>query len=147
MDNRSPEEPYGAQVAVAVAIGIFGILGIFVAIKAIGGHIIEDPYWWTTDIWKLGTVITLAYLGLVTLGLVCYVFRRMYEATMDEYMDARYTKYQMDILGIGKTNRLNHIIMKLGGWGVKKSNYKGVWIISIAYLLITLSLLVFIGIY
>ena len=34
-----------ARVTVAVAIGIFGILGIFVAIKAIGGHIIEDPYW------------------------------------------------------------------------------------------------------
>jgi len=62
MNNPNPEEPYGemiqfaiqgaadmAQVTVAVAIGIFGILGIFVAIKAIGGHMMKDPYWWTFE--------------------------------------------------------------------------------------------------
>ena len=77
-----------AQVTVAVAIGIFGILGIFVAITATGGHIIEDPYWWTTDLWKLREVVTLsvAYLGPVTLGLVCYVYRRLFEAMIDEYL-------------------------------------------------------------
>jgi hypothetical protein len=71
----------------------------------------------------------------------------LYEAIIDEYLDIGYTKYQMDLRRIGKTNWLNNVIMKLGGWEGKKRSHKGVWAVTIIYLLIILYLLVFVGIY
>jgi hypothetical protein len=54
-----------SQVTVAVAIGLFGILALFVIIKTTG--FVADGWWWTTDPWRLATAVTLsaAYLGLV----------------------------------------------------------------------------------
>jgi hypothetical protein len=141
-----------SQITVAVAIGLFGILAIFVAIKAVSGiAIFGDAWWWTKDFWKVGAFVSLssAYLGLVALGLACYLWRRQLEAITDKYMDLGYMRYQKDLRQLANTNLLTRIIVRLGATGetAEKRRYKGIWILSVSYLVISVSLLVFIGIY
>ena len=141
-----------SQVTVAVAIGLFGILAIFVTIKTmLGVGVFDDGWWWTKDLWRLATAVTLsaAYLGLVLLGLVCYLWRRQFEAIFDEYLDIGYTKYQKDLRRVSKANWLTNTMIRIGSAPetAEKRRYNGIWIISISYLVISLSLLVVVGIY
>jgi hypothetical protein len=63
--------------------------------------------------------------------------------------DISYTKFQKDLRRISKANWLTNTMVRLGSAPeiAEKRRHKGIWAISISYLVITISLLVIVGIY
>jgi hypothetical protein len=110
--------------------GLFGILALFIAIKTVTGvGIIENPWWWTTDWWKIAVVVTLsiAYLGLITLGLACYLWRRQFDALIDEYLDNAYSKFQNDLRRVAQKKWLTRAMFKLSWSGsLEQRRHRGI---------------------
>jgi hypothetical protein len=134
-----------AQVAVAVAIGIFGILAIFITINALDSPLTMD----TNLLIAAVVILSIAYWGIVILGLACYIFRRLFEGLMNEYTKTGYPEYENEIRQLAKHNTLTRLLIKVlwpntaSQVGVK---YKGIWPISILYLMISFLLWFIIGV-
>ena len=98
-----------AQVTIAVAIGIFGILAIFITINGQSSS-------WTKDANLLPAavvILSIAYWGIVILGLSSYIFRRLFEGLMNEYTKTGYPEYENEIRQIAKRNKLTHLLIKV----------------------------------
>lgn len=79
-----------AQFTVAIAVGIFGILAIFVSLDTHNMKV-KDSFWenalWTQPLWIRGSgiILSIAYWALVLFGIQTYVSRRLYEGIMGDY--------------------------------------------------------------
>jgi hypothetical protein len=68
-----------AQFSLAIAVGIFGILAIFVTINPPNDIKTQDPFLknalWTQHpwVWSTGIVLSIAYCALVLFGIQTYV--------------------------------------------------------------------------
>jgi uncharacterized membrane protein YdjX (TVP38/TMEM64 family) len=98
-----------AQVAVAVAIGIFGILAIFITINGIDNLLTMD----TNLLFAAVVILSIAYWGIIILGLACYIFRRLFEGLMNEYTKTGYPEYENEIRQIAKRNKLTNLLKVL----------------------------------
>jgi hypothetical protein len=129
-------------VTIAVAIGFFGILTIFITINGQS---------WTNNTNVLNAakiILSIAYWGIVILGLSCYIFRRLFEGLMNEYTKSGYPEYENEIREIAKRNKLTNLLIKIL-WPTPtteaRRKYKGIWIISIFYIVISFLLWFIIG--
>ena len=73
-----------AQFSIAIAVGIFGILSIFVSLDIQNDDkTVQDSFWknalWTQPPWiqSTGIVLSIAYWALVLFGMQSYVTRRL----------------------------------------------------------------------
>jgi hypothetical protein len=125
-----------AQVAVAVAIGIFGILAIFITINALDSPLTMD----TNLLIAAVVILSIAYWGIVILGLTCYIFRRLFEGLMNEYTKTGYPEYENEIRQLARRNKLTNLLIKVL-WPNTASQiglkYKGIWPVSIVYIIIS----------
>lgn len=128
-----------AQFSVTIAVGVFGILAIFVSI-----HDHDNEDFWKNALWMqrpsiliIGIVLSIAYWALVLFGIQCYVSRRLFEGTMGNYLKRmNEERYYNDIKEIAKENRLaDWMVRKI--WSSnheRKDRYKGMYKVLILYI-------------
>jgi hypothetical protein len=138
-----------AQFSIAIAVGVFGILAIFVSLDTHNVERVHDPFWsnalWTQPQWLriVGIVLSIAYCALVLFGIQSYTTRRLYEGIMGEYQKKMNEEwFDNDIREIAKENKLANWIVKNICLINKKGNrrYKGIYLFLFLYLSITFSL-------
>jgi hypothetical protein len=144
-----------AQFSLAIAVGIFGILAIFVTINPPNDIKTQDPFLknalWTQHpwVWSTGIVLSIAYWALVLFGIQTYVSRRLFEGIMGDYLKKMNEKqYYNDIREIAKENKLANLMFKII-WSSnheRKDRYKGMYKVVISYVGIAFLLWLFIGI-
>ena len=145
-----------AQFSIAIAVGIFGILGIFVMINPHDKDTTQDPFWknalWTKPqwIWITGIVLSIAYWALILFGIQSYIARRLFEGVMGKYLKKTNEEwYYDDIKEIAKENKLANLTFNII-WSSnyeRKDRYKGMYAVLIPYLVIAFFLWLFIGIF
>ena len=94
-----------AQFSIAIAVGIFGILSIFVSLdihnddKAVPGSFWKNALW-TQPQWvqSTGIVLSIAYWALVLFGIQSYVTRRLFEGLMGNYLKRMNEEWYLTIL-------------------------------------------------
>lgn len=78
-----------ANVTIAVAVGLFGILSILVVLQTSDRETHFGQLWWfMKDPWHLLPaffVLTAAYFGISLLGFTCFVYRRQFEGLTAYY--------------------------------------------------------------
>jgi hypothetical protein len=124
-----------AQFAIAIAVGIFGILAIFASINQHKEGFWENALWMQSDSIKfIGGVLSFAYWALVLFGMQTYVTRRLFEGILGKYLqkingEGEEECLNNDIREIAKENKLaNWIVRNI--WLInKKGNrrYKGIY--------------------
>jgi hypothetical protein len=146
-----------AQFSLAIAVGIFGILVIFVTINPPTDTDIKthDPFLknalWEQQqwVWSTGIVLSIAYWALVLFGIQIYISRRLFEGVMGDYLKKmNEEQYYNDIREIAKENKLANLMFKVI-WSSnheRKDRYKGMYIVLISYVGIAFFLWLFIGI-
>jgi len=132
-----------AQFSVAIAVGVFGILAIFVSLDTHKNMTAEDVFWknalWTQPqwIWGTGIVLSIAYWTLVLFGIQTYVSRRLYEGIMGDYLKKMNEEwYYNGIKEIAKENKIANLIVKTI-WSSnheRKDRYKGMNKVLILYI-------------
>jgi hypothetical protein len=142
-----------SQFTVAIAIGVFGILAIFVSLDSHKNMTAGDSLWenalWTQPlwIWSAGIILSIAYWALVLFGIQTYVSRRLFEGIMGDYLKRMNEEwYYNDIKEIAKENKLANLIFKKI-WSSnheRKERYKGMYNVLILYLGIAFFLWLFI---
>jgi hypothetical protein len=103
-----------AQFSIAIAVGIFGILSIFVSLDIHNDdEAVQDSFWknalWTQPPWikSTGIVLSIAYWALVLFGMQSYVTRRLFEGLTGDYLKKMNEEgYYNDIKEIAKENKL-----------------------------------------
>jgi hypothetical protein len=142
-----------AQFSVAIAVGVFGILAIFVSLDTHKNMAAEGVFWknalWMqpVSIVMIGIVLSIAYWALVLFGIQSYVSRRLFEGTMGNYLKRmNEERYYNDIKEIAKENKLaNWMVRKI--WSSnheRKDRYKGMYKVLILYIGIAFFLWLFI---
>lgn len=131
-----------AQFSVAIAVGIFGILGIFVTLDTHNNMKPQDIFWknalWTQPqwIWLTGIVLSIAYWALVLFGIQSYVTRRLFEGVTGDYLKKmNEEEYYNDIKEISKENKLANWMFKVI-WSSnheRKDRYKGIYLVLSLY--------------
>ena len=142
-----------SQFTVAIAIGVFGILAIFVSLDTHKCMTTEDIFWknalltqpqW---IWLTDTVLSIAYWALVLFGIQSYVGRHIFEGLMGDYLRKKNEEeYFNDIGETAKENKLSNLIFKKI-WSSnheKKERYRGMNIVLSLYIGIAFFLWLFI---
>lgn len=142
-----------AQFAIAIAVGIFGILAIFVTLDTHKGMTPQDIFWknalWTKPqwIWLTDIVLSIAYWALVLFGIQSYVGRRIFEGLMGDYLKKKnQEEYFNDIGEIAKENKIANLFYNVI-WSSnhdKKDRYKGMNIVLSLYIGIAFLLWLFI---
>jgi hypothetical protein len=138
-----------AQFSVAIAVGIFGILAIFVSIQER-----DNEDFWKNALWMqtpgvlmIGIVLSIAYWALVLFGIQTYVSRRLYEGIMGDYLKKMNEEwYYNGIKEIAKENKIANLIVKTI-WSSnheRKDRYKGMNKVLILYIGIAFFLWLFI---
>jgi len=144
-----------AQFSIAIAIGIFGILAMFLMINH---HVIlnEDENkdlkddleldfgnsFWTKGSWTAveGIVLSIAYWALVLFGFQSYIARRLFEGLMEYYVK----NINEDIAKIAAENKLaNWMVKRIWGSG----RYQRLVPVTILYFAITFLLWFFVAIF
>jgi hypothetical protein len=144
-----------AQFSLAIAVGIFGILSIFVMINPCDDKEAEDmlgknalwmqPIW----VWNTGIVLSIAYWALVLFGIQIYISRRLFEGVMGNYLKKmNEEKYYNDIKEVAKENKLANWKFKVisSSNHERKDRYKGMYKVLSSYVGIAFLLWLFIGI-
>lgn len=129
-----------AQFSVAIAVGIFGILAIFVSLDT---HKNMDEFFenalWTQSlrIRTVGVVLSIAYWALVLFGVQSYITRRLFEGIMGNNQKKMNEEwFYDDIKEIAKENKLANWMVKTM-WSSnheKKGRYKGAYKILFSYI-------------
>jgi hypothetical protein len=147
-----------AQFLIAVAVGIFGILAMFLMINHgdmankqslnldWGKGILVKGSWAIAEV----TVLSIAYWALVLFGFQSYISRHMFEGLMGYHMRSIYPEwYDQDITKIAKENKLaNWMVKRIWSSNYEKDDrYKGLWPVMILYFAITFSLWLFAAIF
>jgi hypothetical protein len=142
-----------AQFSVAIAVGVFGILAIFVSLDTHNNMTAKDSFWenalWTQPLWirGAGIILSIAYWALVLFGIQTYVNRRLFEDLLGKYHKKMNGEWlDSDIKEIAKENKLaNWIVRKIWLINMKGSRrYKGIYLVLIAYIGIAFLLWLFI---
>jgi hypothetical protein len=142
-----------SQFTVAIAIGVFGILSIFVSLDTHKNMTVEDIFWnnalWTQPqwIWITAIILSIAYWALVLFGIQTYISRRLFEGVMGNYLKKMNEEwYYNDIKEIAKENKLANLIFRKI-WSSnheKRERYKGMNIVLSLYISIAFFLWLFI---
>ncbi len=143
-----------AQFSIAIAVGIFGILSIFVSLDIHNDdEAVQDSFWknalWTQPPWIKRTciVLSIAYWALVLFGMQSYVTRRLFEGLTGDYLKKMNEEgYYNDIKEIAKENKLANWMFNVI-WSSnheRKDRYKGIYIVLFLYIGITFILWFFI---
>jgi hypothetical protein len=132
-----------AQFSVAIAVGVFGILAIFVSLDSHKNMTAADSFWenalWTQPLWVkgVGIILSIAYWALVLFGIQTYVSRRLFEGVMGDYLKRMNEEwYYNDIKEIAKENKFANLIFKKI-WSSnheRKDRYKGMNKVLILYI-------------
>lgn len=142
-----------AQFSIAIAVGIFGILAIFVSLDThegleSGDELLKKALW-TQPIWiqTTGIVLSIAYWLLVLFGAQSYLTRRLFEGVVGHYEKMMNVEwYYGDIKEIVDENRvIRWMVEKI--WATnheRKNRYKGLYTVLFSYLSIAALLWVFI---
>lgn len=136
-----------AQFSIAIAVGIFGILSIFVSLDIHNDdEAVQDSFWknalWTQPPWiqSTGIVLSIAYWALVLFGVQSYVTRRLFEGLTGDYLKKMNEEgYYNDIKEIAKENKLANWMFNVI-WSSnheRKDRYKGIYIVLFLYIGIT----------
>jgi hypothetical protein len=138
-----------AQFSIAIAVGIFGILAIFVSINDHHDQDMSKNALWLQkpSIKAIGVVLSIAYWALVLFGMQSYVTRRLFEGVMGDYMKKMNEEwYYNDIKDIAKENKLANWMVRVI-WASnheRKDRHKGIYRVLFLYLSITFILWFFI---
>jgi hypothetical protein len=133
-----------AQFSIAIAVGIFGILGIFVSLDTheclrSGDDDLLKKALWTQPIWirATGVVLSVAYWALVLFGIQSYLTRRLFEGIVGHYQKRMNEEWYYDDIRKVADEK------KIVGWMVKsiwatnyekKDRYKGLYPVLVSYL-------------
>jgi hypothetical protein len=146
-----------AQFMIAITVGIFGILTMFLMInhddtahKVNLGLKLQNGFL-GKGLWAIaeGTILSIAYWALVLFGFQSYITRRMFEGLMGYYVNNMYPEwYDEDIKNIAKENKLaKWMVENIWASGdSKRYRYKYLWSITILYFAITFFLYFFVAI-
>jgi hypothetical protein len=143
-----------AQFSIAIAVGIFGILSIFVSLDIHNDdETVQNSFWknalWTQPAWiqSTGIVLSIAYWALVLFGIQSYVTRRLFEGLTGDYLKKMDEEgYYNNIKEIAKENKLANWMVKTI-WASnheRKDRYKGIYKVLFLYISITFILWFFI---
>ena len=98
-----------SQIGIAIAVGIFGVLTLFVQIsdKDIRCQLDTNVY----NVSRIALAIT--YWALIAIGLGAHANHRMYSAVLENYIKNEYTDYQEDIRNVTKKNKFISWALKI----------------------------------
>ena len=84
-----------AQITIAVAVGLSGILSIFAIMQTPQTPHFGHLWWYGSDAWKLAVfgVLSVAYWGILVLGFKSISLIVMVECTLIDLVRQIYTKY------------------------------------------------------
>lgn len=89
-----------SNFAIAIAVGIFGVLTLFIQIydaESSMGQVAS---------WMARITLSVAYWILILMGLVAHASNRMYNAAIENYIDNHYSDYKEDLQNAMKENRI-----------------------------------------
>jgi predicted permease len=152
-----------AQFSIAITVGIFAILTMFLMINH---HVIlnspdigkAEPLrfdlvnsFWNKGSWTAaeGIILSVAYWALILFGFLSYVSRRLFEGLIGYYLRSMNEPWHEDIERIAEENRLASWVVK-GIWSSsydKKDRYKHLWRVMTLYFLIACLLWIFVAIF
>jgi hypothetical protein len=85
-----------SNFAIAIAVGIFGVLTLFMQIHEEG----------SSASWIARITLSVAYWILILMGLVAHASNRMYNAAIENYINNHYSDYKEDLRNAMKGNRI-----------------------------------------
>jgi hypothetical protein len=152
-----------AQFSIAIAVGIFAILTIFLMINH---HVILNSPdvrkteqlrfdlangFWNKGSWTAaeGIVLSIVYWALILFGFQSYVSRRLFEGLIGYYLKSMDESWYEDIVRIAEENRLAGWVVK-GIWSSgydKRDRYRHLWRVMTLYFLIAFVLWIFVAIF
>lgn len=125
-----------SQIAVAVAIGIFGILAVLAALKTVG-H--DNEFWF----FVANVILTIAYIGLVLLGVVSMAHHRVYSLVVSAYMKEKHGGFEDKLKSYAKDNWFSRISLRYL-CDSKKTNKISTYTLSGSFIIISILMLVFV---
>jgi hypothetical protein len=141
-----------AQFTIARAVGVFGILTLFVMINHHDMGQYQKLKWgnsvWTKGLWTAiyGTILSIAYWALILFRFNSYITRRLFEALAGYYQKTTHEEWHDDVKRIAGENKLTNVMVEKI-WASnynKESRYKGIWFVIIPYFVITALLWIFV---
>jgi hypothetical protein len=98
-----------SQIGIAIAVGIFGVLTLFVQINDKDTRSELD-----TNVYNLIRIaLGITYWVLIAIGLGAHANHRMYSAILGNYIKNEYTDYQEDVRNVTKKNRFISWALKI----------------------------------
>jgi hypothetical protein len=98
-----------SQIGIAIAVGIFGVLTLFVQINDKDTRSELD-----TNVYNLIRIaLGITYWVLIAIGLGAHANHRMYSAILENYIKNEYTDYQEDVRNVTKKNRFISWALKI----------------------------------
>ncbi len=131
-----------AQITIAIAVGVFGILTLFFMIHE---QVWTKSHWTMIYLLIYRIILSVAYWALVLFGFQSYLTRQLFEGLIGYYQKSAHEEWYDDIKKIAGENRLTDIMVKKI-WASnydKNSRYKGIWMVMIPYFAITSLLWIF----
>jgi hypothetical protein len=145
-----------AQFSIAIAVGIFAILTMFLMINHHSilnslddkeEHLGLGNSFWNKGSWTFaeGTILSIAYWALVLFGLQSYISRRLFEGLIGYYVKDMYE----DITRIAAENKLaNWMVKRIWASNDEKNDrYKHLIPVIILYFSITFFLWFFVALF
>jgi hypothetical protein len=93
-----------SNFAIAIAVGIFGVLTLFVQIS--------EREWPFPTVWVVWITLTVAYWVLIVLGMVAHAHHRMNVAIIETYIKKHYSDYKEDMISATKGNWIMTLAIK-----------------------------------
>jgi hypothetical protein len=141
-----------AQFSIAIAVGLSGVLTIFVILDSHNGLKSGDELTkkalWTQPVWiqPVAIVLSIAYWALVLFGIQSYLARRLFEGIVGRYRKKmNKERYYDDIRAIAKEKncQLDGQDHRASNYE-KKNRYKGSHTVLVSFLVVSFLLWLFI---
>jgi hypothetical protein len=135
-----------SQLSVGVAIGLFGILAIYIGIDQVTEDQIHTGFilWPDMGAWELASKITLgiAYFGLIALGASCIIGNKFHGLLQEKYTNEYFKDYTEDQKVIAKSNWLlkQFILVWIESTSSINKSFSFIFVVLIPHLLISILL-------
>jgi hypothetical protein len=135
-----------AQFSIVIAVGIFGVLAIFVILDSHNGLKSGDELTkkalWTQPVWihTVAIVLSIAFWALVLFGIQSYLARRLFEGIVGRYRKRMNEEsYYDDIRAIAKEKncQLDGQDHRASNYEKKKNRYKGLHTVLVFFLVVS----------
>lgn len=133
-----------SQLSVGVAIGLFGILAIYIGIDQITEDHIHTGFifWPYMGAWELASKIILgiAYFGLIALGASCIIGNKFHELLQEKYTNEYFKDYIEDQKVIAKSNWLlkQFVLFWIDSSSSTQKSFNFIFVVLIPYLVISI---------